>query len=197
MWLALSFIEPSIRVVQTAPTGPRLTDTASSDGRQPAVASRTLGLPIERNTPRLTTTALPSTVLRCSAICMQVEGAKDLSAEELEVALLTEEKLLIDVYATWCGPCKLLSPEVDTLARVLAGKVRVVKFDSEQEPGGPELATSLAVGGLPTLLFVSEGEVMHRLEGALSASRIAELVEGVWFGAEMPRGPEYGDFSGA
>ena len=69
-----------------------------------------------------------------------------------------------------------------------------MKFDSEQVPGGADIASSLDVRGLPTLLFISEGEVVHRLEGALSAARIAELVEGVWFGAEMPRGAEYGDF---
>ena len=109
------------------------------------------------------------------------------------MALLTEERLLLDVYATWCGPCALLAPQMDTLARVLEGRVRVMKFDSEQSPGGAGLATSLDVRGLPTLLFISEGEVTHRVEGALTASRIAEIVEGVWFGGEMPRGPEYGD----
>lgn len=77
--------------------------------------------------------------------------------------------------------------------QVLEGRVRVMKFDSEQHPGGAELASSLDVQGLPSLLFVSDGEIVHRVEGALTADRIAELVEGVWFGAVMPTGPEYGD----
>ena len=130
---------------------------------------------------------------RSSAPHMQIGGAEDATSDVLEVALLTEERLLLDVYATWCGPCALLAPQMDTLARVLNGRVRVMKFDSEQTPGGAELATSLSVRGLPTLLFISEGDVLHRVEGALTADRIAELVEGVWFGAEMPRGQAYGD----
>ena len=124
---------------------------------------------------------------------MLLGGCEDASSEDLEVALLTEERLLVDVYATWCGPCALLAPQMDTLARVLEGRVRVMKFDSEQLPGGAELATSLNVQGLPTLLFISEGEVVHRVEGALMAARIAEICEAVWFdGGEIPRGPEYG-----
>ena len=81
------------------------------------------------------------------------------------------------------------------MAQVLEGRVRVMKFDCEQSAGAEDLSASLAVQGLPSLLFISEGEVLHRVEGALTADRIAQLVEGVWFGAEMPRGPEYGDQS--
>ena len=127
--------------------------------------------------------------------CMisQIGGAEDAPADVLEVALLTEERLLLDVYATWCGPCALLAPQMDILARELEGRVRVMKFDSEQTPGAEDLAASLDVRGLPSLLFISEGEIVHRVEGALTADRITELVEGVWFGAEMPRGLAYGD----
>ena len=120
--------------------------------------------------------------------------AEDMSAEEFEVAVVQEERLLVDVYASWCGPCLLLAPEMDKVASGLEGRVRVIKFDSEQ-PGGPEIATSLAVGGLPTLLFVEDVQVVHRVEGALQASRILELADGVFFGGPMPRGPEYGDMS--
>jgi thiol-disulfide isomerase/thioredoxin len=125
---------------------------------------------------------------------LRLHAADDASSDELEVALLTEERLVLDVYATWCGPCALLAPQMDAAAAALEGRCRVMKFDSEQLPGGPALASSLSVGGLPTILFISEGEVLHRVEGALTAPRIVELAEGVWFGAAMPRGPEYGDF---
>ena len=68
----------------------------------------------------------------------------------------------------------------------------MLKFDSEQQPGGPELATRLAANALPTLLFIEDGSIVHRVEGALGADRILELVEGVFFGGAMPTGPMYG-----
>jgi thiol-disulfide isomerase/thioredoxin len=110
------------------------------------------------------------------------EGAEDVSSEELEVALLQDERLLVDVYATWCGPCLLLAPQMDTVASALRGRgCRVLKFDSEQQPGGPELATRLAANALPTLLFIEDGSIVHRVEGALQADRILELVEEVFY----------------
>lgn len=107
--------------------------------------------------------------------------AEDVNAEELELALVMEEHLLLDVYAGWCGPCLLLAPELDLVASELSGRCRVVKFDSEQEPGGSDLAAGLEVGGLPTLLFIKEGSIVHRVEGALQADRILTLAKGVFF----------------
>ena len=45
-------------------------------------------------------------------------GAEEVTSDVLEVALLMEERLLLDVYASWCGPCRLLAPQMDTMARV-------------------------------------------------------------------------------
>jgi thiol-disulfide isomerase/thioredoxin len=118
--------------------------------------------------------------------------AEEAGAEELELALLQEDLLIVDIYASWCGPCLLLAPEMDTVASELEGRCRVLKFDSEQQPGGPELATSLGVHGLPTLLFFEDGLLVHRVEGALQAERILALANGVFFNGPMPHGPEYG-----
>jgi len=70
--------------------------------------------------------------------------------------------MLIDVYATWCGPCKLITPMLAKTAEGLGESVRVVKLDSDAEP---ELSTELRVNGLPTLVFMRDGQEVHRLEG--------------------------------
>lgn len=58
---------------------------------------------------------------------------------------------IIDFYATWCGPCRMLSPKVEEIAKEYAGKIVVYKVDTDQEP---VLAQSLGIQNLPTLLFI-------------------------------------------
>lgn len=71
--------------------------------------------------------------------------------------------LLVDVYATWCGPCKLIAPMLEEIAAKLGARARIAKMDADEEE---ELSTELRVAGLPTLIFVRGGEEVYRLEGA-------------------------------
>ena len=59
--------------------------------------------------------------------------------------------VIIDFYATWCGPCRMLSPKVEEIAREYAGKIVVYKVDTDKEP---LLAQSMGISSLPTLLFI-------------------------------------------
>ena len=59
--------------------------------------------------------------------------------------------VIIDFYATWCGPCRMLSPKVEDIAREYAGKIVVYKVDTDKEP---LLAQSMGISSLPTLLFI-------------------------------------------
>lgn len=120
------------------------------------------------------------------------------TGEELE-RLLTEwdEPLVVDAYATWCGPCLLMAPEFEAAAKDLQGKVRFVKLDTDKEE---VMATRLNIMGLPTLLFLDkyepkEGEegtpgakavLKGRIEGALRKQNILDLCEHYFFGAPAP-----------
>lgn len=73
--------------------------------------------------------------------------------------------VLVDFYAEWCGPCRMLSPALERLAAAFDGKARIVKIDIEQ---APDLAREYRVGAVPTLLFVVDGEVVGRSEGAVA-----------------------------
>ena len=74
----------------------------------------------------------------------------------------TRTPMILDVYATWCGPCKMIAPMLESIAAKAGDRLRIAKMDSDEEQ---ELSTELKVAGLPTLIFVKGGEEVHRLEG--------------------------------
>eukprot|EP00191_Tetraselmis_sp_GSL018_P006518 CAMPEP_0177609252 /NCGR_PEP_ID=MMETSP0419_2-20121207/18966_1 /TAXON_ID=582737 /ORGANISM="Tetraselmis sp., Strain GSL018" /LENGTH=138 /DNA_ID=CAMNT_0019104117 /DNA_START=161 /DNA_END=577 /DNA_ORIENTATION=+ len=101
-----------------------------------------------------------------------------LSGEELEVAIQERDRpLVIDFYATWCGPCVLMAKELEQVAAELGPeKVRVVKVDTDENP---ELSTQLQIQGLPTLVFVSTDKAKPalRTEGLIPAATVKEIIE--------------------
>ena len=86
----------------------------------------------------------------------------------------SEKVVLLDFYADWCGPCRMLSPIVDQVAEeredVLAGKVNV---DDEQE-----LAQQFGVISIPTLVVLRDGKVVHQSSGARPKEDVLKLLEG-------------------
>ncbi len=73
--------------------------------------------------------------------------------------------VLVDFYADWCGPCRMLAPTLDRLATEFSGKARIVKINVDQEP---QLATQYKVSSIPALLFVAGGKVVAQTAGAAS-----------------------------
>lgn len=73
--------------------------------------------------------------------------------------------VLVDFWAEWCGPCKMLAPVLDELATEYDGKVKIAKVDIDQNPG---LATQYRVSAIPTLLLFKNGQVMEQVVGLKS-----------------------------
>ncbi|GLI61144.1 hypothetical protein VaNZ11_003420 [Volvox africanus] len=99
-----------------------------------------------------------------------------INGEELEVAIAGRDTtLIVDFFATWCGPCLLLARELEQVAEQLDGKVRVVKVDVDENP---ELSNLLKIQGLPTLVIIPKdnGKPALRTEGLLPAAQIMEIV---------------------
>ncbi|MCA9064183.1 MAG: thioredoxin [Planctomycetaceae bacterium] len=73
--------------------------------------------------------------------------------------------VLVDFYADWCGPCRMLSPVLERLALEFSGKVRIVKVNVDDDPA---LANQYRVSSIPSLAFIADGEVVAQSAGAAS-----------------------------
>lgn len=82
--------------------------------------------------------------------------------------------LVLDVWATWCPPCRVLAPTLDALAKELAGKVAFGKLDADENPRVPQ---AFGVQGLPTLLVFQDGRLADRIVGVLPKPALAARLQ--------------------
>ncbi len=98
----------------------------------------------------------------------------------MEVKITTEnfeslknggQPLVVDFWATWCGPCRMIAPIIEELAKEYDGKITVGKCDVEEND---DIAAAYGIRNIPTILFFKNGEVVDKTVGALSKSKIEE-----------------------
>ena len=82
--------------------------------------------------------------------------------------------VIVDFWAPWCGPCRMVGPILDKLATEYAGQVIVAKVNTDEQP---EWAGKFGVRGIPTMLFVAGGKVVHQQVGALPEHYLRDVVE--------------------
>lgn len=90
--------------------------------------------------------------------------------------LEAEVPVLVDFYADWCGPCKVMAPALDEVARETTGEVLVVKLDTD---AAPEVAQRYGIRGIPALILFQNGQEKARVTGALGQAGILELLSPV------------------
>src|SRR3982075_3924151 len=86
-----------------------------------------------------------------------------------ETLAITDELLLVDFWAPWCGPCRAISPVLEALERDEAGRLRVAKVNVDEEPA---LAGRYEIRSIPTILFVKEGRVVDTVVGAVTRATL-------------------------
>jgi thioredoxin 2 len=110
---------------------------------------------------------------RCRAALPWVVDAGDV--DFAEVAERSPVPVLVDLWATWCGPCRAVSPALERLAAACAGRVKLVRVDVDAAPG---LARRFGVQAVPTLLVLDRGDVVARQAGAAPEPVLRAWLEG-------------------
>jgi thioredoxin 1 len=82
--------------------------------------------------------------------------------------------VLVDYWADWCGPCKMIAPLLDAIAEEYQGKLTVAKINIDESPQTPQ---HYGVRGIPTLMIFKDGEVEATKVGALSKSQLIQFIE--------------------
>jgi len=91
-----------------------------------------------------------------------------------EKILKSDMPALVDFWAAWCGPCRMVAPVIEELAAEYAGKIKVAKFNVEENKETP---TKYGVRGIPTLMLFKNGQVVDQIVGAVPKGRIKELLD--------------------
>ena len=90
-----------------------------------------------------------------------------------EEVLASNIPVVVDFYADWCGPCKMLAPVIETLAGELEGKVKIGKLNVDN---APETAQKYGIMSIPTLLYIKNGEVVNKTIGVVSKAEIEQVI---------------------
>ena len=88
--------------------------------------------------------------------------------------LKSDKPVLVDFWATWCGPCKMVAPVLEEIAGEHADKLTVAKLDIDANPGVP---AKYGIRGIPTLILFKGGEVAAQKVGALSKSQLTAFID--------------------
>jgi thioredoxin 1 len=90
-----------------------------------------------------------------------------------KTVLQSNTPVIVDFWAPWCGPCRMVAPTLDKLAKEYAGQLLVAKVNTDENP---EWMMKYGIQGIPTMLFVSSGKIIHRQVGALPEPMLRDIV---------------------
>lgn len=93
--------------------------------------------------------------------------------EKLSDIIQSSQLTLVDFYATWCGPCRMMHPVLEQLKKELGDSIRIVKVDVDKNDA---VAMQMRIQSVPTLMIFKEGEMKWRQSGAMSSSELKRVI---------------------
>ena len=98
-----------------------------------------------------------------------------LTADNFETEVLQSDiPVLVDLWATWCGPCRMIAPIIEQLAEEYDGRLKVGKVDVDEEP---ELAIRYGVNSIPTILFFKDGKLVDQSIGLVPKTTLEQTIQ--------------------
>ena len=91
-----------------------------------------------------------------------------------EVVLKSDKLVIIDFWAEWCGPCRMVAPIIEEISEEYEGKVLVAKVDVDSNPG---ISSKLGIRNIPTVMFFKDGEMVDKQVGAVPKSNFVSKIE--------------------
>lgn len=110
---------------------------------------------------------------RCASCHAGLPWLVEAGTGDFDEATSTVLPVLVDLWAPWCGPCRMVAPGVEQVARELAGHLKVVKVNVDE---APDIAARFGVQGIPTLLVLRHGQPVAQQAGALPTERLVAWV---------------------
>ena len=115
-----------------------------------------------------------TSIFQCRMAAEQEEDMKFTTANFEAEVLQSDIPVMVDFYADWCGPCKMMGPLVDKMAAKYEGKVKIGKLNVDESI---EIAQKYRVASIPTFIFFEKGQVVETSLGAMSASALEEKIK--------------------
>lgn len=88
--------------------------------------------------------------------------------------LQSSDLVMVDFWAVWCGPCRMIAPSVEELAKEYKGKIKVVKLNTDENP---DIASRYKIMGIPTIMFFKNGQKLDQVVGAVPKPQLKSKVE--------------------
>lgn len=128
-----------------------------------------------KNRISLIGTSLQAVCGRCKSVLVIDERPVEVGSRNFEAEVLRWPGLvLVDFWAEWCGPCRTVAPVLEQLAKERAGRLKVVKVNTEQEQA---LAAQFGIRSIPSLLLFRDGKLVDQISGALPKRELALWID--------------------
>jgi thioredoxin 1 len=103
------------------------------------------------------------------------EGVFEVTSSNWDNEVLNAQGLVvIDFWAAWCGPCRMISPTVEELAKEYGGKIKVMKLNTDENP---EIASRYKIMGIPTVMFFKDGNILDQIVGVVPKQHLKAKID--------------------